>query len=233
MRKLNRWDHATACKAVDEIIGRDPLPRREPEQTLRRLNVSGEDLLSRATDRSIVQRYLESRGLSARPAVLRGHRRLSYADEGRFLGYFPAMLAPVVGPDGELRSVHRTYLGDVPKRKKLLSAVGTGAAIRLFEPTHELGIAEGIETAIAAHEMFGLPTWATISATIMEGFTPPEGIRRITVFGDNDANFAGQKAAFTLAHRLHRDLKIEAEVKIPPAVDSDWLDVLISRRAAA
>ena len=58
--------------------------------------------------------------------VLRGHPRLAYLDDGHFIGHFPAMLAPVVGADGDLRSVHRTYFGSVPgKRKKLLSAVGT------------------------------------------------------------------------------------------------------------
>ena len=140
------------------------------------------------------------------------------------------MLAPVMGPDGELRSIHRTYIGDVPKRKKLLSQIGTGAAVRLFECADNLGIAEGIETAIAAHELFGLPTWATISSRIMESFSPPAGIRRLVIFADYDRNCAGQKAAFTLAHRLHRDLKLEIEVKIPPEPDSDWLDVLNSSR---
>lgn len=235
VRKLNRWDHATACRAIDEIIGRaPPPPRREPEQSGRRLPNSGDHLLAQATDRAIVQRYLEGRGLSTFPDVLCGHRRLSYADDGRFLGHFPAMLAPVVGPDGDLRSVHRTYLGDVPKRKKLLSPVRTGAAIRLFEPTEDLGVAEGIETAIAAHELFGLPTWATISTSIMEGFDPPAGVRRLTIFADHDTNFAGQLAAFTLAHRLHRlDRGLAIQVQIPPEPGSDWLDVLNDRRAAA
>jgi len=36
----------------------------------------------------------------------------------------------------------------------------------------------------------------------MVAFEPPEGIRIITVFGDNDNNFAGQKAAYTLANKL-------------------------------
>jgi hypothetical protein len=102
-----------------------------------------------------------------------------------------------------------------------------GGALRLFEPTGHLGIAEGIETAIAAHELFGLPTWATIGSTIMESFAPPAGVRRLTIFADHDTNFAGQLAAFTLAHRLHdagRDLSIE--VKIPPEPGSDWLNVL-------
>ena len=231
VRKLRGWDHATACRAIDEIIGRDPPPRREQEQSSRRRENSGKRILSEAADFSIVRHYLERRGLSTFPTILRGHRRLPYVDDGRFLGNFPAMLAPVVGPDGDLRSVHRTYLGDVPKRKKLLSQVGTGAAIRLFEPTDQLGIAEGVETAIAANELFSVPTWATIGAAIMEGFAPPAGVRHLFIFGDNDAKFGGQKAAYTLAHRLHLEFVIE--VKIPPVSGTDWLDVLCSRSAAA
>jgi putative DNA primase/helicase len=99
--------------------------------------------------------------------------------------------------------------------------------VHLFEPTEDLGIAEGIETAIAARELIGLPTWATISSTIMASFVPPAGVRRITIFADHDTNFAGQLAAFTLAHRLYRlDPGLAVEVKIPPEPDSDWLDVL-------
>jgi putative DNA primase/helicase len=225
VRKLRGWDHATACRAIDEIIGRDPPPQREPEQLSRRREKSAEHLLAEAADHTIVRRYLTSRGLHTFPNVLLGHRRLAYLEDGRFIGHLPAMLAPVVGPDGELRSVHRTYLGAVPgKRKKLLSTVGTGAAIRLFEPTDQLGIAEGIETAIAAHELFGVPTWATISASIMEGFEPPAVVQRLVIFGDNDSKFGGQKSAYTLAHRLHRELVVE--VKIPTEPGTDWLDVL-------
>jgi putative DNA primase/helicase len=231
IRKLKKWDHATACRAVDEIIGR--APPRPPERASRRREISGEDLLAQATDPGIVLRYLRGRGLSTFPEVLRGHRRLSYADDGQFLGHYQAMLAPVVGPDGELRSVHRTYLGDVPKRKKLLSSVGPGAAIRLFDPTEYLGIAEGIETALAAHELFGIPTWATISTSVMEGFEPPAGVENLIIFGDNDSNFAGQKSAYALANRLRRDTDLEVVVKIPSQIGADWLDVLSTTRRAA
>jgi putative DNA primase/helicase len=181
-----------------------------------------------------VERYLAGRGLRTVPAVLRGHPRLTYAEDGQFIGRYPAMLAPVLGPDGDLVSVHRTYVADVPTRKKLLTAIGRGAAVRLFDPIDAvLGVAEGLETAIAAHELFGVPTWATISATIMESFTPPAGVQRLIIYGDHDVSFAGQRSAFTLAHRLRRDLEIDIQVMIPPAVDTDWLDVLNSRRAAA
>lgn len=61
----------------------------------------------------------------------------------------------------------------------------------------------------------------------MESFTPPAGVRRLTIFADHDTDFAGQLSAFTLAHRLNRiDPGLAVEVKIPPVPDSDWLDVL-------
>jgi putative DNA primase/helicase len=232
IRKLHGWDHVTACRAVDQIIRRDPLPARPAPASrstggqLPRL----EHVLSAACTPELVEQYLRGRGLSVVPAMLRGHARLAYHHDGEFTGMCPAMVAPVLGPDGRLQSVHRTYLANVPgKNKKLMPAVETvrGGAVRRFEPTDDLGIAEGIETAIAAHELFGLPTWATISSTVMESFVPPAGVRRLTIFADHDTNFAGQLAAFTLArhlHNVHRGLVIE--VKIPPVPGSDWLDVL-------
>jgi putative DNA primase/helicase len=170
------------------------------------------------------------------PVVLLGHRALPYVAEGAFLGRYGAMLAPVVALDGELRSVHRTYLGDVPSKKKLAEKIDpvNGCAVRLFDLEKTLGIAEGVETAIAAHELFGVPVWAALTAVGVEKFEVPAGIERLVIFGDNDASFTGQAAAYVLANRLackRRELAITVE--IPPAVDTDWLDVLRSRRRAA
>ena len=244
LRKLHGWDYGTACREVDKIIGDDPItpgpvaaPKDKdsrPERLARIERVIGE-----ATDAEIVPGYIAGRGLNEIPAVLLGHRALAYHDDdGRFVGRYPAMIAPVVGPDGALQSVHRTYLADLAKRKKIMPPVDTirGGAVRLFEVVDNMGVAEGIETAIACAEYFDVPTWATISAGGMESFEPPAGIavRRFYVFGDNDRNFVGQKAAFVLAHRLVRDLvnEVEVEVSIPPEHGTDWLDVLNRARAA-
>jgi hypothetical protein len=67
-----------------------------------------------------------------------------------------------------------------------------GGAVRLFQPTDRLGIAEGIETAIATHELFGLPTWATISSTIRRRIAramntkPWRNVRRASCFSWHD-----------------------------------------------
>ena len=97
--------------------------------------------------------------------------------------------------------------------------------MRLYEADEELGIAEGIETALAAHELFKVPAWAALTANGIKTFQPPRGLLRLHVFADNDANYVGQSAAYELAHRLNRE-GLTVEVHVPPIADTDWLNVL-------
>jgi putative DNA primase/helicase len=183
-------------------------------------------------------RYLAGRGLKLHdlPESVRLHPGLTYRDEtGAIAGRFPAMVARVVSPDGQGVSLHRTYLQDgrkapVASPKKLMQGLPLpGAAIRLTAVSEVLGIAEGIETALAAFELFETPVWSGISAQGIESFEPPAGVREVIVFADHDENFAGQAAAYRAAHRL--TLKgFEVEVVIPPE-RGDWLDELNRRRA--
>jgi putative DNA primase/helicase len=139
VQKLNSWDYATACREIDNIIGADPprqrpkpaSPSNSPERRLANLKRA----LAEATAPDIVGCYLQGRGLKVQPDVLRGHRALPYFEGGKLLGRYPAMIAPIIGPDGQLASVHRTYIADVPSRKKMMPPVGTirGAAARLAE----------------------------------------------------------------------------------------------------
>ena len=185
-------------------------------------------------------RYLAWRGLRLYdlPENIRLHPGLSYRDgDGNITGSFPAMLARVTAANGESVSMHRTYLQDgrkapVEKPKKLMEGLPiTGAAIRLSPVSEVLGIAEGIETALAAAELFEVPVWSCISAQGVESFEPPTGVKEVLIFGDNDKNHAGQKAAEAAAHRLY--LKgFKVEVCIPPTV-GDWLDVLQDRKVSA
>jgi putative DNA primase/helicase len=220
-----------AADAVDRALGevrlaRPPAQTRHDGDTANRQKAT-ERILSEATDRNVVVSYLASRGLSVAPAAMHGHPGLVYHDsDGRLLGRFPAVVMPVHGPDGDLRAVHRIYVGDLDPRKKLTPPIHkvTGGAIRLFEQADTLGIAEGPETAIAAYERDGVPTWAGISSTILEAFQPPAGIRCVVVYGDNDLNFEGQRAAYSLARRLARE-GYGVDVRIPPRPGADWLDM--------
>ena len=234
LRKFHNWDHATACREVDEILGNEPVapPSAAPtEGSPADRGAKIERVIAEATAAEVMSNYLSARGLSVVSDVLCGHRSLAYYDDdGQFVGRFPAMIAPVVGPDGTLQSVYRTYIADLPKKKKLMSPIDTirGGAVRLFAVVDEMGIAEGIETALACTELFEMPTWATLGTSGIETFEPLASIKRLRIFGDNDRNFAGQKAAYILANRLALDLNrdLDLDVSIPPEPDTDWLDVL-------
>jgi putative DNA primase/helicase len=235
IRKLKGWDHATACAEVDKIIGTKapavPIDTKRTEKSPAARLAAIRRLLDEANDPRVVDRYLTKRGLAVGSPVLRGHPRCPYFDDDhRLVGHYPALIAPVTGVDGSLQSAHRIYDAPIEPRKKLMPAVDIcrGAAVRLHDPGDELGIAEGVETALAAYQLFGVVTWAALSAGNIEAFEAPSGLRRLVVFADNDQNFVGQAAAFALAKRLARD-GVACEVRVPP-IPGDWLDVVNGQR---
>jgi putative DNA primase/helicase len=177
--------------------------------------------------------YLENRGITPHSySALRYHPALRHPDGGEH----PAMLA-MMGKDpvtGKYSGIHRTYLAmDGCKAKvdlgRVRLAYGTMGVVELGQPMEWqiLGIAEGIETAMAANQLFGIPVWAALNAGMLEQFNPPVGTTHVTIFGDNDSNkhFTGQKAAYLLANRLARDF--EVRVEIPDKGGTDWNDYLM------
>lgn len=165
------------------------------------------------------------------PSAIRFHPRLAYRDDDGSITHHPAMICRVQDGLGAGCAIHRTYLGRNGKKaavtaaKKLTGKAPAGAAIRLFAPTDYLGIAEGVETALSAFLLFGVPSWAAISAGGMERWTPPTETKRVIVFADNDLSGTGQAAAWALAKRLIAS-GIEAEVRTPECAGQDWCDVL-------
>ena len=220
-------DFAGAAKLVEEIIGprdRDRQPRRE----------SYAERLRTEARKSPRSRYLESRGLVMPPGLL-FHPAVDYFVDGERIQRYPAMLAPVTR-DGRFLTFHCTYLQDGhkapvdPNRKLLPGPSLKGAAVELWPAGEVLGIAEGIETAISASMLFKVPVWAALNTSLLKSFTPPDQVKRLVIFGDNDRNHAGQAAAYALAHRLHG--RVEIEIKFPDS-PGDFNDVLIQRQEAA
>lgn len=184
-----------------------------------------------------VSQYLENRGISLAhiPGSLRFHPSLTYYREGGDKaideGSFDAMLGLISAPDGSGATIHRTWIKNgqkapVASPKKIAQGLPIkGGAIRLTPIAETLGVAEGIETALAAMQASGIPTWACVSAHGIESFMPPDGCKRVVIFGDNDTNYVGQSAAYKLASSLVR-AGIEADVRIYQERGKDWADGL-------
>jgi putative DNA primase/helicase len=224
-----------AAKLIEQHIGADPIdtkpakPAGDPHAKLRKM--CGESKPTVQGD--IVDTYLRSRGvgLDHYPASMRTASSLRYyCDDANSM--FPAMLAMVHDITGGPVTIHRTYLANdgyakapVEQPRKVVCTHGKNPHIRLTPINPVMGIAEGIETAIAATKLFGVPTWPVLSTYGIETFELPVGIKKLIVFGDHDANGAGQKAAYALQVRLASPLDVE--VKIPER-PGDWNDVLRS-----
>jgi hypothetical protein len=187
--------------------------------------------------------YLERRGLVVpNTDSLRFMPKLEYWDNG-LMGVFPSMLAAVTDSEGALVNVHRTYLtpdgnkASVPTVKKLCKSAGpmAGASIKIGQPAARpdgrfgLGVAEGIETAIAATILGGVPVWPCVSAHGLASFELPPSVHYLYVFADNDQSQTGQKAAEELGNRA-ACMGLSVRI-LTPATVGDWNDELIARRA--
>jgi len=194
-----------------------------------------------------VDQYLTSRGLGLPeyPAVLRFHPRLGYyrkddAGKSRKVAEYAAMLASIQGADGNIVSLHRTYLPNGRKlaandAKKVLTSGISGAAVRLFEPAARLALTEAIEKSIAVYLATGKPTWAALSAGNLEKIWIPDTVTEVDIYADNDADgdFAGQAFAFALARRLKREekegIRRRVCVFVPKWPGVDWSDIWFRR----
>ncbi len=228
----NGWEFREAAKQIETVIGSAPdAPKRERSDCDKRDSMNRLWRSSKAVESNDpVGRYLVRRiGLTSFPSCLRTAYNVRYQSDCP--SFHPAMIAMVTGPDGTPSILHRTYLTVdglkapvIEPRRLMPGTFAKGAAIRLAPAGDALGIAEGIETALSASVLFGVPCWAAVSAGMLAAWQPPTEARRIIIFGDNDANYAGQAAAYALARRLRSDERV-VEVQIPAEVGADWNDV--------
>lgn len=236
----NGWDFREAKKAVGDLIPQATFtkPRDDDREKARAaLNRLRQEAVPADEVQSVV-RYLISRGLEV-PPNLEAHPSLPYYDESNIVGRYSAMLGRVVAKSGRPVTYHRTYVTDTGKapvespRKMMRTARGAkGWAIRLYPADSEIVIAEGIETAIACKQLWGIPSWSVVSANGMLDFEPPEGVERVVVAGDNDANFTGQAAAYEKARRLV-EKGYSTEVRIPDKPgdwNDEWMRLPVERR---
>jgi hypothetical protein len=177
-------------------------------------------------DGTIVEDYLRSRGLELPglpfrfaeqcrrdEPVLRFHPQCPRGSERS-----PAMVALMTDPvTREPRGIHRTFLlpGGSGHTGKMM--LGHAGIIRLYEPeTAGIGIAEGIETALAVAQRVGWgPVWAAGSAGGIRTF-PPLTMRTLNIFVDCDDDGVGLAAAEHCAAQWAK-AGLETFIHTPPA----------------
>ena len=234
--KVRKIDMVTAKMMVTPLLGSATKQEYRKADNSTSLRTAAERFW-RSTgvvaENSPVGLYLQKRlGCFNPKGTIRQGQATHPADRGS--NYF-VMAAKISGPDGKGVSVHKTYITNDgskaplnPNKVMMPGPLVQGASIWLSDPAEHMGIAEGIETAMSATLLYGIPTWAAISATIMKSFEPPEICKKLTIFADNDSNFVGQAAAYELARRLVTTRQIDVQVAIPDQV-GDWNDILLRR----
>lgn len=249
MAAVDKWLGAGGRKARD-VPAPAPValkPKVDPDLAYKRIR----EVLLGSVDigNTPAERYLANRGiwLDHIPSTLRAHPGLPYVHiENKvktFYGKFPCLLAPIRDVKRNLVSLHRIFVtpegfkAPVPDAKKMMSQCRElrGAAIQLYPAVGDtLGVAEGIETALAVHAVTRMPTWACVSAVLMEQVEVPKHVKRVVIWADRDVSERGLQAASKLAERLEAQ-GIVVEVHLPycsiPQGEKgiDWLDVMLKQ----
>ena len=232
-------DFKEVAKLIDGMVGNLKVEAERPQMSGEKRRDILRDTYKATqpiTPDDLAHRYLKSRGVDELiyPNALRFAPSLRDGDGGTR----PAMIA-MVGVHGHEKfvSMHRTFLAPngmakaemASPRKMMAGELPEGACVMLSEYIGgPLGVAEGIETAMSASALYGMPVWAAINSSLLAKWSPPEDCHEIAIFGDNDRKMGGQAAAYNLAHRLAVKGR-EVTVHIPPVVGQDFNDIHLER----
>jgi putative DNA primase/helicase len=235
VEKVLSVDVKGAFEAVEKILGivpKNPITQEKkatPEEFKALLKKS-----SKVRKGDPVYKYLKGRGLQM-DEIPGQIYYTAHAYDYETKKEQDAMLAIFRDPKGEGLTIHRTFIKDGKKMdikspRKIMSPVDgkkmNGGAVRLYDGKPEvLGVCEGIETAIAVHEMYGVVIWPCLNANMLEAWEPPDFINTVRIYSDNDWHYVGQSAAYNLARRLSlQPYELKVTVHLPKM--KDFLDDL-------
>lgn len=195
--------------------------------------------------------YLNRRGiLPASIEDLKGSIRFSpnepyFGMQGRLVGRFPCMVSAVRNTQGDIVTLHRTYLNPngtqvrFGSAKKLMQVPNglsiNGSGVQFGQVTKDgiVCVSEGIETALSVRKATGFAAVAAISANGLTAFQIPQGTKCVFIYADKDKSEVGQKAAFKLRDRLIEE-GVPAVICLPRQdlnegqKGVDWNDVLVN-----
>lgn len=247
LQKVHGWTFNETLIQVAGILGlhphyrQPPSHRRQPsspEINHKAIESLKHSLTCLEPDNGTVGDYLRGRGLMG----IGNAAIYSWPHCNHKNGHtYPAMAAPFTNVANQVVGIHRTYLNALTSQKaattpnKMLTAAPwpgayRGCAIKLFPAGETLAIAEGIETALAVHQLCGLPVWAAGCSALLKTVEIPAKVKTVQIWADNDINHTGQDAARHLAKRLAATGKA-VSIHTPLQV-GDWLDILVQRGGA-
>lgn len=235
------------CDTIDVLRAirrlRLPLPKRDVAES--RLIASpagmGPEPAERIWDGSTslagtpAETYLSGRLLMPPWHDLRYNARTPLG-RGRAVVFRPAMIA-AVRERRRIVAIHRTFLdpatatraSDLVDSRMMLGRPGRGA-VQLMPPGPVLGLAEGIETALAAMRLHRIPVWAILGTQRAGHILLPDWLERLVLLFDRDA--AGWKANQS-ARLAYRRPGLNIISAWPPHPNNDWANVLETLPRAA
>ena len=186
---------------------------------------------ARPINGSLGEIYLGRRSIDIAPACLRFHHRTPLG-KGAMAKFRPALLAAITDDSG-LLAVQRSFLDsrgrrarDLGEPRRMLGRPGAGA-VRLAPANDILGLAEGVETALSAIILLGIPVWAALGNERLPHVAVPQSVKHLILLPDNDA--AGQLAV-RLAIEAHAKRGRHIDTIWPWRGLNDWNDVLRAER---
>jgi putative DNA primase/helicase len=228
-----------------------PIIKNQTDKILQLWNQS-----SPLVESNLAMSYFASRGLNPDCIAsdnLRFHQGTEYwyrDMSGKLIcaGVYPAIVAAFKNVNQNIQGLHFTMLQSLKKAQKLylkhpetqqplpakkmrscFEGSLKGCAIQIHQPSTRLMVTEGIENALAAHELNGWQVWACGSANGLKNLILPDGITELLIIADNDPNQVGIKAAESLARRSTIQ-GIKTKVWLPSEINTDVLDVLNQRK---
>jgi putative DNA primase/helicase len=173
--------------------------------------------------------YLKFRKLSKFIPIIKDAKFNSFVKDNKLNEYIVYFIRDA---DGKVCHTQKTFIRkrqDSFSKQRIISkgSIPKGAAIRLLEPSGGImGVCEGVETALACFDLYDIPTWSCLNTSILSNFIIPKdlSIDKLVIFCDNDKNFSGQAASYTLAKKmsaLNKNLTVEVIVCPLPGKDFD------------
>lgn len=236
------YDFRKVSDEIDQLLGntfdaREDNKEQNQRQQARKNRLDALRERWRETERlpnTMAQDYWRARGIERLPQSQ--HVRFMAQEQGKHAGK-SGIWSLALDQSGTPAYLHRTLLRNGEKvfrqLDRLISedeAEWIGSVhVPLFPVSSVLGVAEGIEDALSANQMYGVNVWSTINAGFLAKFKAPRGVEKLIIYADNDPHsMAGLVAATTCANRniLDKNSDVQEVVICYPAEVKDFNNLI-------